>query len=186
MSDGPYKSLPLRKHWKSFADMVDRGLYKDLDMRDKLTTALLEDAKKEKLPDCINQLNGLICDDNGQAKLFPLLPGQLSSLRHRFAGHLLSMDLIEKCSDAMSQNTLDANGVESELFDVLRGRQKSSCSSIVEHGMRKNEADGISHKLERIDYESGIRGAVSQLALGNGGPRNASKKHSGTDEGPLL
>ena len=82
MSDGPWKSLPLRRHWKQVAKQAENGAFSPEELSGALEAALLKEAKALPLEGAFRAVV-----PNDQGLLFkPDLYGELEALRRDHPG----------------------------------------------------------------------------------------------------
>src|SRR5713101_9857445 len=68
MSDGPHRSLPMRKGWKRVAESADNDAFGTDEIRDAILPALEEDCRGEISPEFFGSLRRVCADQ--EASLF--------------------------------------------------------------------------------------------------------------------
>ena len=68
MSDGPHRSLPMRKGWKRVAQSADNPAFGTDEIRDAILPALEEDCRGEISPEFLSGLRSVCADQ--EASLF--------------------------------------------------------------------------------------------------------------------
>ena len=71
MSDGPHRSLPMRKGWKKLAERGDGTLHSDEQVRDAVPLALTDDWREERCDDFMNHVKDVLLGSN-QDTLFQI------------------------------------------------------------------------------------------------------------------
>lgn len=187
MSDGPHRSLPLRKGWKNFAEFAAKNAYAPLDVEQALYTALAQDWRKDIGGQTLLKLREILNDPS----LFAVFKSeQLNALRQEVSGFNLGTSLIDCVGYALSEGfSGDAALIEASK-NALLDRAYSSAKAVEEHYYR--EASDRSARFVRDRLEGAVSSCnVSQLVneLIKTKP-NAEifriKKQTGLDVGPSL
>lgn len=71
MSDGPHRSLPMRKGWQKLAERGDGKLHTAEQVRDAVPLALADDWRDERCDDFMKHVRGVLLG-NDQDSLFKL------------------------------------------------------------------------------------------------------------------
>lgn len=187
MSDGPHRSLPLRRHWKTLAIRAARAAYSVFEVGEALGHAL----KKELLEAPLAEICQVI-DGKGQGGLFrdPRLD-RLESLRYDCRGSAAANILIDCAVDAVNAGMTGRQARISVLKDALAGYSFSVNRSIEEHYLREagsNSAGFIRNRLEAAYNRCDFDNIASEMLSENWSSRNIRRLpfNSGIDAGPML
>lgn len=185
MSDGPHKSLPLRRHWKKFAERAATPSFSPSEVAAALPNALLNDFREAPMAQVFNIFLG-----DGQISLFhedcaDLLEAVRSCCRGA-VGNILIDCAIEANVDGLTGDLACKTALENALEAYARG----TCRSIEEHYKRK-ESRSVANVRDRL------KGACSQISFATLASEMMSDKtdrtgqfhlikRTGIDEGPQL
>jgi hypothetical protein len=184
MSDGPHKSLPLRRHWQDLAQRMATPSFPSDQVWEVLPYAL----KREVLEAPIKEVRDIM-----SWSLFPELRAeQLEGLRPSCRGSAAANRLIDCAVEVtMSGLTGDA-GTHSALRNALEDTACISLRGIEEHYQRNAGSRSAGYVRGRID-EARRRLDCDALAsdlLSPSAPKSSRSitlpRRSGVDEGPPL
>ncbi|WP_183345855.1 hypothetical protein [Geomonas paludis] len=181
MSDGPHRSLPLRRHWKKVAELASKPAFSVGDVAALLRAALVKDLSSNVLKQLQKILNGLFAED---------CKAQLEEVRNQCRGSAMDNLLID-C--AIEANTLGLTGdlaciaaVENSLQQYFLGVSRQ----VVEHYLRRAPAFPVDmrKRLAEVGECASLPDLSKRILSGNGiNPRSFSiQKQTGIDEGPPL
>ena len=186
MSDGPFKALNARPHWKGFFKSVENAASSDDERRAKLEAALSRDFDEvpiEKIRDVLegpDQLSWLPSDK----------VDQLEALRVKHPGSAATDAAINCAIDQVREGATGEAAANAAMQEALREIQENEFRAAREHLQRKqspqeNEILGrLKAAGEKIDYKE----LATKLCEGDS-PRAKTKrvpKQSGLDQGPRL
>ena len=173
MSDGPHRSLPMRKAWKKVAEQADTAAFSVPDIVPKVIEALSADWREEVTPDQLRSLRGFLNEAN-QLALFPEQRREmLERLRHEASGRALGLTLIE-CVDKAA-----ARGMSGE--DALGAATQAALSMHVTRGIRSMEE----HFLREATAPRAARMRQKAESAVAGCPLDAlARRLTGHDSGP--
>jgi len=186
MSDGPFRSLPLRRHWKKFAERAETSSYSLEEVAAVLLGALMNDSKEAPFNSVRDILLG-----GGQIPLFPLnCADRLEELRGTCRGSTVGNMLIDCAIEA------NANGLTGELAvnmaggNALEAYTGGTCHQIEEHYLRKQPGSelNVRERMNAACKQVSFASLASVIMSGNGGSSGKFQiiKHRGIDEGPRL
>ena len=185
MSDGPWRSLPLRPHWKQVAKRAENGAYSLEETFEARDAALLKEAKE--LP--LEAVLSVVLDGQG-VLLGPDLDGKLEEIGRGHPGSALVQTFISCLRNQLAGGSSGREMVESAVSDTLRECALDHFRAIQEHYYRKSQSPTVDvrHRLESAYRACDFRELASRLVAPSGSsaspPRPA--KRSGLDDGPRL
>ena len=189
MTDGPHRSLKMSNGWKKFAECVYNEAYAPVDVRDRLSEALMQDWRKE-VPDSLwRRTLDILCGTQGS--LFgEQLIDQIKDLHGSFAGYPLSQVFLDYLIMSLDQGLRGDLALEKATYKALKDRTERRARQVKEHYFRRPTQGRAKDVYERI--ETGV--AQSDLAIitaqilgksDRDGPRR-SVRHTGLDDGVHL
>jgi len=185
MSDGPWKSLPLRPHWKRVARQAENGAFSLEDLSRALATAVRKEA--EKLP--LGAVRRAVLSSD-QGVLFEAdLLREFEGLRREHPGSKIVQTFFACLRDHAADGPVRREMVESAVADTLYECIGDHSRAIVEHYYRKRPSSTVpvDRRLSDACRLSDFQALASQIAA----PCDASsssppEKQSGLDDGPPL
>lgn len=188
MSDGPHRSLSMRKGWKKLAERGDGKLHTAEQVRDAVPLALADDWREERCDDFIKHVKGVLLGDD-QDILFKLTKDETVDALKRLPGSGYPMRRI--LTDALVQAVEDGHAGEQALVkgvaDALAIRCSAGARQVEEHYLRassERRAADVRERIEdgasRCDFDAMVR---QFCKLEKGSPPN---RYDGLDEGVQL
>jgi hypothetical protein len=184
MSDGPHRSLPMRRHWKDFAERSAKAAFSP----DQVSEALPHALKKEILAAPIKEIRDIMGGDT----LFPELRiERLDALRqaHRSAAASHVID----CAVAAAASGLTGEAsTQAALQNALQDTTRNALRGIEEHYQREASSRSAGYVRARLDAarQQLDFGAIARDLLASGTPPSPRSvtlpRQSGVDEGPSL
>ena len=183
MSDGPHRSLPMRRHWKDFAERSAKAAFSSGEVSEALPHAI----KKDILEAPIKEVREIM----GGGTLFPEMRIEgLDALRQTHRG-AAATHLIDCAIEAA------ANGLNGEpvLRSRLKTRSKARYATL--SGESKNTmtvkqaptARAMRTRLDAARQQFDCSALARELLSSETPPSRRSvslPRHSGVDEGPPL
>lgn len=187
MSDGPHKSLPMRRGWKLLAEFADNQTFERDQIREAVLPALERDCRGEVGRDFLDDLCRT-CDDR-QSSLFKSHTQSLESLRSR-AGAGLGRVVLDYAIQAAARGDTGREIAEKAMRQALADRAARGARQVEEHYYRKSTQTRASHVRERIGQgirAADIGGLARRLLSSESGTTAAeSAKRQGLDDGVKL
>ena len=186
MSDGPWKSLRLRRHWKQFAKRLENGAFSPEEVTEALDAALLVEARELPLKAIMR-----ILVPNGQGTLFaPDLAKAIEALRQERPGSNTAQVFLTYLSQKDASASSGRDMVESAVADTLHECLHDNSRSTKEHYLRKTRFPWgrVSGRFTEACRAVDVRGLASRIVDDSGSPAPARSpvKRDGLDEGPKL
>jgi hypothetical protein len=188
MSDGPHRSLPMRRPWKTVAECADNAAFEVEEIREFILPALENDCRREMRHEFLDDLHRVCA--NQEASLFktdirPVLEG----LRRKANVGMERLVLDHAIHTAA--NGASGRGIaEKAVGRALNDRGASGIKQVEEHYFRESSAKRAHNVRDRM--EQAITGAdlesMSRRLL-DGRQKSAAPKPSkrqGLDDGVKL
>lgn len=188
MSDGPHRSLPMRRAWKRVAEWADNPAFKGEEVCKAIISALERDCRGEMSTEFLTRLSD-VC--NGQAiSLFKNPLGlELETLRGD-AGCGIGRVVLEFAIQVSDGEVSGADIPSRAVMDALTDRAARNARQVEEHYCRESTVRRAGRVRERIE-RGADRASVEGLARGilkrePGRLDRPSIKHEGLDDGVRL
>ena len=188
MSDGPHRSLPMRRPWKTVAECADNAAFEVEEIREVILPALENDCQREMRREFFDDLRRVCADQ--EASLFktdirPVLEG----LR-RTANVGMERLVLDHAIHGAASGSSGYDLAERAVGLALKDRGASGIKQVEEHYLRESTAKRAHNVRDRM--EQAITGAdFKPMArrLLDGRQRSAAPKPSkrqGLDDGVKL
>ncbi len=186
MSDGPWKSLPMRPHWKQVARQAENGAFSPEELSGALEAALLKEAEELHVEEICR---AVVPSDQGV--LFrPGPDGELKELRRDHPGSKVVQTLLTRLRDQEADGLSGREMVESAVADTLDECARDHSRSIQEHYHRKSRSPkvAVDRRIASAHRLCDFQGLASRIVAPSGSPpaSSSSAKRSGLDDGPRL
>ena len=186
MSDGPWKSLPLQRHWKQVAKQAENGAFSPEDLSGTLQGALLKDAKALPLE---ATLRAVVPNDQGL--LFkPDLYGELEELRRDHPGSKVVQTFLSCLQDQAVSGSSGREMVESAVAGMFYECARDQSRAIQEHYYRRSRSPTVpvDRRLASALRLSDFQGLASRIValIGSSASSPGPARRSGLDDGPQL
>ena len=186
MSDGPWKSLRLRPHWKQVAKQAENGAFSPEELSGALEVALLKEA--EELP-LEAVCRAVVPSDQGDF-FRPDLDGEFEVLRRDHPGSKLVQTLLTCLRDQEADGLSGREMVDTAVADALDECARDNSRSIQEHYYRKRPSSTVpvDRRLAAAHRLCNFQGVASQMVAPSSSavPSASLAKRPGLDDGPLL
>lgn len=186
MSDGPWKSLPMRPHWKQVARRAESGASSQDELFDAFQAALLKDA--EELP--VEAVRRAVGPEDQGALFPPDLSTLLDALGRDHPGSKPVDTLVTSIRDPDSVKSSPTEMVVSAVADTLVEIARDHTRAVAEHYHRKSRSSKvpIDRRLTTVLGMCDFRELASRVVAqsGTSGSSPGPAKRSGLDDGPLL
>lgn len=184
MSDGPHRSLPMKRHWRDLAERGAKAAFSADDVRDAVPYALRKDARELPL-DAIRDILG----GGKQGSLFRSdRVAQLEAAREACRGSALGNVLIDCAVETVTNGLTGDAACRSALANAFADHTRNEFRSVEEHYQREAGARSARFVRERLDTARGrcdFTALASELMTPVKPSRNAPRlpKRTGLDEG---
>jgi hypothetical protein len=189
MSDGPYRSLPMRHACKRLAKRAHKSAFDSQDVADAVCPALAAHWAAEISKELMSGLWAL-CDTRQLSFIDDGRVAKIDALRRVAAGQgILGPVLVDCVEQALAQGKLGKAALQDAAHEALLDRTARDVSTIEEHYLRESTARKAAHvrarMLEGISLAP-VKALADQL-INSGAPVNrAPTKHDGLDDGVRL
>lgn len=187
MSDGPHRSLPMRRHWKDLAERAAKAAYSADQVCEGLPYALKKDFREAPLEVVRDILGG-----GKQGSLFQNERiEQLEAVRQTCRGSAAGNILLDCAVVAVGAGLIGDAAFQSTLENACEEQARSGLRSIEEHYQREASAGSAQYVRNRLDaarHQCDFRAIASDFMSPAKPPRDALRlsRHTGLDEGPAL
>ena len=185
MSDGPHRSLPMRRHWKDFAERSAKAAFSPDEVCEALPYAL----KREILEAPIKDIRDIM---NGGSLFSEFRVEQLEALRQSCRGSASATRVIDCAVEAALGGLTGDAGAHSALRNALEDTARDSLRGIEEHYQREASSRSAGYVRTRMDAarQQLDCGALASELLSSETPQSRRSvtltRHTGVDEGPPL
>lgn len=185
MSDGPHRSLPMRRPWKLLAERAGTPAYAPEEVSEAFPVALKSDFREAPLEQVRDILGG-----SGQSSLFGEdRAARLEEARRMCRGSAAGNTLIDCAIEANANGLTGDTAYKAALKNALEAHARAGCHQIEEH-WRREEPRSTGHLRERL-REARCACAFSDIASeltesGSGNRDTRLSKRTGVDDGPPL
>ena len=184
MSDGPHRSLNMRRHWKRLAERAASPAYSQSEVVEAFADALREDFVAEAPLGAVER----VIRGPEQRTLLPANRlEELEAIRDEFPGSVPAGMLLDSAREAV------VNGLEGEAVargvveSALRAHGRGSCRQAEEHYHRSGDhGPQIRERLRAVREACGYREIASELLGRLSAPDTRAPKRAGIDDGPAL
>ena len=175
MSDGPHRSLNMRRGWKQLAKCADNVAFSTEEIRNALSSALADDWREEVPGDICQQLQTIL--NKGQGFLFSGKKIEwLEALRGERTGYPLCSVLIDCAMYAVFKEHSSDDTLAKVASSALSERAASGARQVEEHYHRKSTQGRAVHVRERIE-DNIIQSDIAQLAKRLTGLDRTERRH---------
>ncbi|OPY85684.1 MAG: hypothetical protein A4E65_00080 [Syntrophorhabdus sp. PtaU1.Bin153] len=188
MSDGPHRSLPMRRGWKRVAECADNQVFEREEVGDAIIRALEKDWKEEVSPEFMSNLWRVCSDQEGCLFKDDVRP-RLEALRGT-AGCGIGRIVLDLAIERCPSGTAGLDFRLKTITDALTDRMARCARQVEEHYCRKSTEPHANRVRERIEQATD-RAAMEGLARRILKPEPARLDHpplkrEGLDDGVRL
>lgn len=186
MSDGPHRSLPMRRHWKNLAERAAKAAYSADEVREALPVALQADMREAPLATIRNILSG------DQGSLFVNNEIELLEAVRQASPRSAACNVAIDCAiQAISEGLTGEAAYRAALENACEAQLRSQFRSVEEHYHREASAHTARYVRDRLDISRqhcDFKAIAADLMSGKHSPRRMSllPRHTGIDQGPRL
>jgi len=188
MSDGPHRSLPMRRAWKELAKRADKRTYDATEVQEALRHALASDWKNEVSPALISALKDVFSGRDNSLGFGKIALDQLEAAKPLAAGSVFGTNAVSWCIRAVKEGRVDKAAFYEAIGSAIRERGFAASRQVEEHYLRKsteNRAANVRQRIEKGGAMSDFKGMARRFlkidGSSNGSP--AKKQHDGLDDG---
>jgi len=186
MSDGPHRSLPMRRHWKNLAERAAKAAYSADEVCEALPIALQSDLREAPLPairDILSGDQGSFFADNEIERL--------EAVRQASTRSAACNVVIDCAIQAVSSGLIGEAAYRDALEKACEAQVRCQFRSVEEHYHREASARSAKYVRDRLDaarQQCDFKTIASSFQLATRSPRGGAQlsRHTGLDEGPTL
>lgn len=189
MSDGPHRSLPLRRAWKKICEIADGSAHGLEEVVERIAPALAADARGEIAEALLRRLRRILSPE--QPALIDDAREQVAALRSKTAS-TMEADLVDAVSDALRDGKAGLAALRAGAEAALEDRGHAAIHSVIEHYLRRVPDARATHVGQRLSHalqqaQEGLSALAAGLASGSMQTAiPATADRSGLDDGPRL
>jgi len=187
MSDGPHRSLPMRRHWKILAERAAKAAFSIDQVCEALPYALKKDFREAPLR-IIREILGAGEQNSlfGEDKV-----AQLDAVRRACRGSAAANCLIDSAIEAVGNGLSGETAFVSTVANALADHTRGALRSTEEHYQRAaggHSAQFIRERLTGARRQCDFKSLAVELTGSGKSLRKSSHlpRHTGIDEGPPL
>ncbi len=186
MSDGPHRSLPMRRHWKDLAQRAATAAFTAEQVAEAFPVALKNEFSEAPLAE-IRKILG----DRVQNSLFKEnRAAQLEAVRRECPGSAAGNTLIDCALEANANGLTGEAATRTALENAVDAIARAGCHQIEEHYRRKEPQStaNVRNRLDAARTQCARSEIASELMSDDGGgsSKGRLRKRTGIDEGPPL
>jgi hypothetical protein len=189
MSDGPHRSLPMRKPWRELAKRADKLVYDSGQVADAAKDALASDFKNEVSYPLVKALKDIFAGRDNSLGILEIATLQLEEVRSLAAGSVFGMNAVAWSIQLVNEGRLGMDAFYDAIGLAAKERGFANARSVEEHYVRESNqrrASGVSARLQGA--LSGLSENQLGLMLANPQPARsrARQKRTGLGDGVPL
>ncbi|WP_418648274.1 hypothetical protein ACNQFN_06160 [Thauera butanivorans] len=189
MSDGPHRSLPMRKPWKELAKRGDQRTYDVEEVAEAAAGALASDFKNEVKWSLIEALKSIFTGRDNSLRLPEIALQELEDAKALAAGSVFGMNAVAWSIELISDGRFGLDALHDAIGLAAKMRGFANIRSVEEHYLRESNQRRADHVSKRIysaisGLSEGKLGSMLVAPESTGARR--PKKRTHLDEGVPL
>jgi hypothetical protein len=191
MSDGPHRSLPMKRNWKSVAERADKHSFDVADISAAMIPALAGDCRDEIRPGLIERVRGIVEEQESLLIKDDNVSARIAALRAE-AGHGIGQRFIDNLAPIASKDVPKTIDLVNAMAAALAERATRGSWQVEEHYLRESTASRTNNVRGRLEQGRSALGAALDglarqvLRIDNDRPARSIAKRDGLEEGPKL
>lgn len=189
MSDGPYRSLPMPRRWKTAAKCAYVQAFSTGEIAAALHAAIERDCRAELSPGFLAKVSGLIVGSDDPS-LFRDLPVTDLRTMHAQASSPMEASFLRNAVDALNDGCAPADALRQAAEGTVSDRLLAGFRQVEEHMFREasdQRARAVRSRLESAHGEIDISAVARQVLRSADAPQApAVTTYSGLDDGVPL
>ena len=185
MSDGPHKSLNLKRHWRKLAERADISAYDASEVCESMEVALKSDFQKEVSNTTLKELKEIA--DDAISSLFSDHKQRLQALSSKTQPEPLQNLLIECLKYQLDRKKAgNHNPLTTAIQDAIDIHCSRHNRQIEEHYFRKGkraDGDNIKERLDQAKQALNLQTLTRDILEPSRAPSSKVAKKSDLDEG---
>jgi hypothetical protein len=188
MSDGPHRSLPMRKGWKKLAERGDGKLHTAEQVRDAVPLALADDWRDERCDDFMKQAKAVLLGTDQDTLFKPSKDETADALRKLpGSGYPMRRILLDALVQAVEDGHTGERAMVKGAADALAIRCGAGVRQVEEHYLRasnERRATDVRTRIEEGASRSDFDAMARQFCKVEKAP--TPNKYDGLDEGVQI
>jgi len=187
MSDGPHRSLKMRRSWKKLAERADKHAFEPAEICDAVIPALAEDWNDGVPAELVRGVREVL--DGKQVPLFEdQKPLQLEALRPLAAGHSIGQVFLDCAIELVMTRGAGPDALVQAATNALAVQASCGARQVEEHYYRKSttpRAQNVRARIEEGVASASLDGLARQILKLSPSLtlRTTAKKQQGLDDG---
>ncbi|NDP64637.1 hypothetical protein [Polaromonas sp.] len=189
MSDGPHRSLQMRKLWKVLAMRADQSAYAAEEVAEAVTNALIGDFKNEVKFSLLSALKAIFTGLNNSLESPEIALQELADAKSLAAGSVFGMNAVEWSIELIRNGKFGLDAFYDAVGLAAKMRGYANIRSAEEHYVRKSTLERAVHLKQRLTSAvSGLsEGLLGSILVGSEfASAQRSRKKTHLDEGVQL
>jgi len=158
MSDGPHRSLPMRKAWKDLAKCAEQPTYAPEQVCEAALRALSGDWKKEISAKLIVLLKKVFLGHDNSLGFQKIALDQLGAAKSLAAGSVMGTNLVGWCIELVQGGRMNLQAFYDAVRFTIQERAFAGARQVEEHYLRKADLE------QSIGVKARIEEAISGLS----------------------
>ena len=190
MSDGPHRSLPMRKPWRELAKRGDQGTYDAEQVAEAAAGALACDFKNEVKWSLISALKSIFTGRDNSLGLTEISLQELENAKILAAGSVFGINAVAWSVELITEGRFGLDAFYEAIGLAAKERGFANVRSVEEHYLRESNqrrSDYVSKRLHAAISGLSEGRLGSMLVAPDAAKTQRPKKKTHLDEGvPLL
>lgn len=151
MSDGPHRTLPMRRAWKELLKRADKKVYSLDEVRQALPRAISNDWSNEVSHALVSALKAVFVGRDNSLRIPEIALEKLEAAKPLAAGSNFGESAVKWCVQMVHEGRIDEAGLLEAVGCAAMQRAYSGFRSAEEHYFREStqrRADGVRERLE--------------------------------------
>ena len=188
MSDGPHRSLPMKRNWKSVAERADKHSFDVADISAAMIPALAGDCRDEIRPGLIDRVRGIV-EEQESLLIKDNVGARIAALRAE-AGPGIGQRFVDNIVRIAAKDVPGVVDLVTAMTAALVERATRCSWQVEEHYLREStasRANNVRARLEQGRLGAALDGLARQvLRIDDGRAARSIAKRDGLEEGPSL
>ncbi|AMV41742.1 hypothetical protein [Paraburkholderia caribensis] len=189
MSDGPHRSLPMRRAWRELAKRGDKLAYDSGQVAEAAKHALASDFKNEVSWPLVKALKDIFAGRDNSLGIPEIAIHQLEEARSLAAGSVFGMNAVAWSIQLVQEGRLGIDAFHDAIGLAAKERGLANTRQVEEHYIRESNqrrANGVSARLQGAISELSETQLGSMLVNPQPDKPRASQRRTGLNEGVPL
>src|SRR5260370_10488150 len=138
MSDGPHRSLQMRRAWKELAKRADQGTYDSQQVSEAVPHALVGDWKNEVSAALIMALKSVFSGQDNSLRVREIALDQLEAAKPLAAGSVFGGNVVAWSIQLVHEGRMETNALYEAVGFAANERGFSGARQVEEHHLRES------------------------------------------------